>query len=177
MVSKFNYLIKMYYYALVAIPILLGCRWITGSDTRIGKYYRYKSRKWKELKTMVSGQYSSTYDIYRVSWQMILQATYQDILSFFDNRLEKKSKKMYELTYMVEGQMYKMPIKVRRGPSKIFSAEDEHGNCILLKLKQYRSPAGTIINPLVTPKYLGYEKIILNMTKTFSGDEPITIND
>jgi len=29
----------------------------------------------------------------------------------------------------------------------------------------------------VTPKYLGYEKIILNMTKTFSGDEPITIND
>ncbi|GAI06421.1 unnamed protein product [marine sediment metagenome] len=95
----------MYYYALIAIPVLLGCRWITGSDTRIGKYYRYKNRKWNELKTMVSGQYSSTFDIYRVSWQMILQAVYQDMLSFFDNRLEKKGNKLYEVTYMVEGQV------------------------------------------------------------------------
>lgn len=164
----------MYYYALIAIPVLLGCRWITGSDTRIGKYYRYKNRKWNELKTMVSGQYSSTFDIYRVSWQMILQAIYQDMLSFFDNRLEKKGNKLYELTYMVEGQMYKMPIKVRRGPGKIFAAEDENGNCILLSLKQYCSPSGNIINSLVTPKYLGYEKVVLNLDKTFVGDEPIT---
>ena len=177
MVSKFNYIIKMYYFALITIPILAGCRWVTQSDTRVGKYYRYKSRKWDELKTMVSGQYSSTYDIYRVSWQMILQATYQDILSFFDNRLEKKNKKLYELTYIVEGQIYKMPIKVRRGPSKISSAEDENGNCILLSLKQYCSPTGEIINLLVTPKYLGCEKVTVNMDKTFTADEPIVLNE
>ena len=52
--------------------------------------------------------------------------------------------------------------------------DDENGNCILLSLKQYCSPSGNIINSLVTPKYLGYEKVVLNLDKTFVGDEPIT---
>ena len=74
------------YYLLLIIPVLFGAKVLSESDTRIGNYYRFKRRKWKELKEMVSSQYTSTFDIYRVSYQMLLQAMYQDVLSYFDNR-------------------------------------------------------------------------------------------
>ena len=96
------------YYLLLIIPVLFGAKVLSESDTRIGNYYRFKRRKWKELKEMVSSQYTSTFDIYRVSYQMLLQAMYQDVLSYFDNRVIQKSKKVYEITYYIEGQKRKI---------------------------------------------------------------------
>ena len=167
------------YYLLLIIPVLFGGKLVLESDNRIGNYYRFKRRKWKELKEMVSSQYTSTFDIYRVSYQMLLQAMYQDVLSYFDNRVVQKSKKVYEITYYIEGQKFKLPIKVRRGPSKIIDANNENQECILLELKEYLSPNGTLNNPLVTPKYLGYQKIIvteMDGDKTFEENEPVIIN-
>ena len=128
---------------------------------------------------MVSSQYTSTFDIYSVSYQMLLQAMYQDVLSYFDNRVIQKSKKVYEVTYYIEGQKYKLPIKVRRGPSKIIDASNENQECILLELKEYSSPNGSLNNSLVTPKYLGYQKVIIttmNGDKTFEENEPVILN-
>jgi len=167
------------YYLLLLLPVLFGAKVLSESDTRIGNYYRFKRRKWKELKEMVSSQYTSTFDIYRVSYQMLLQAMYQDVLSYFDNRVIQKSKKVYEITYYIEGQKFKLPIKVKRGPSKIIDANNENQECILLELKEYLSPNGTLNNPLVTPRYLGYQKIIvteMDGDKTFEENEPVIIN-
>ena len=164
---------------MLLLPVLFGAKVLSESDTRIGNYYRFKRRKWKELKEMVSSQYTSTFDIYRVSYQMLLQAMYQDVLSYFDNRVIQKSKKVYEITYYIEGQKFKLPIKVRRGPSKIIDANNENQECILLELKEYLSPNGTLNNPLVTPRYLGYQKIIvteMDGDKTFEENEPVIIN-
>ena len=166
-------------YWWLCFPTLIIFKLVARSDTRLGKYYRYKRRKWKELKEMVSSQYSSTVDIYRVSWQMILQALYQDVLNLFDNRVTKKSKKVYEIKYFVEGQVYLMPLKVKRGPSKLVEARDQADNCVLLRLKQYCLPDGTLNNSLVTPEYLGLEKVIitdnLGDEKTFLEQTPIII--
>ena len=167
------------YYLLLIIPVLFGGKLVLESDNRIGNYYRFKRRKWKELKEMVSSQYTSTFDIYRVSYQMLLQAMYQDVLSYFDNRVVQKSKKVYEITYYIEGQKFKLPIKVRRGPSKIIDANNENQECILLELKEYLSPNGTLNNSLVTPKYLGYQKIIVTQIDgdiTFEENDPVVIN-
>ena len=127
----------MYLYLLMTSTVLGGLYYITISDTKAGKYYRKKRRKWKDLKKMVSSQYDSTFDIYRISYKMLLQALYADILSLFDNRVEKKSNKLYELTYYIEGQLFKMPLKVKRGPSNILSATNEANKCVLLDIKQY----------------------------------------
>lgn len=166
----------MYLYYLLASTLLGGVYYITISDTKAGKYYRKKRRKWKELKKMVSSQYDSTFDIYRVSYKMLLQALYADILKLFDNRVEKKSNKMYELTYYIEGQMFKMPIKVKRGPSAILSATNENDKCVLLDIKHYATPDGKFNNALLTPNYLGYKKIkveTLEADYEFEEDQPI----
>lgn len=167
------------YYLLLILPVLFGTKVLSESDTRIGNYYQFKKQKWKELKEMVSSQYTSTFDIYRVSYQMLLKAMYQDVLSYFDNRVVQKNKKVYEITYYIEGQKYKLPIKVRRGPSKIMDANNENQECILLELKEYLSPNGSLDNSLVTPKYLGYQKVIITTMggdKTFEENETIIIN-
>ena len=68
---------------------------------------------------------------------------------------------------------------MRRGPSKIIDANNENQECILLELKEYLSPNGTLNNPLVTPKYLGYQKIIvteMDGDKTFEENDPVIIN-
>ena len=74
---------------------------------------------------------------------------------------------------------YKLPIKVRRGPSKIMDANNENQECILLELKEYLSPDGSLDNSLVTPKYLGYQKVIITTIdgdKTFEENDPVEIN-
>jgi hypothetical protein len=153
---------------------------ITKSNTSLGKFYRYKYKKWKELKHMVSSQYTSTFDIYYISYKMLLQATYNDILTKFDNRLKKKSNKIYELTYYIEGTKYLLPLSVKRGPLKFIDATNEKNESIFLILKQYLLPNGTLNNKIITPNYLGYKSVIIDYidgrTIEFKGSESILIN-
>jgi hypothetical protein len=166
----------MYLYYLATSAIVGGFYYMTISDTKTGKYYRKKRRKWKDLKKMVSSQYESPFDIYRISCKMLLQALYADIIEVFDNRVEKKSNKIYELTYYIEGQMFKMPLKVKRGPSNILSATNEKDKCVLLNIKQYSTPDGKFNNECLTPKYLGCDEINIETMEdeyTFKEDQPI----
>ena len=168
----------MYLYYFLASTLMSGVYYITISDTRAGKYYRKKNRKWKDLKKMVSSRYDSKFDIYRVSFKMLLQALYADILKLFDNRVTHKNNKIYELTYYIEGQMFKMPLQVKRGPSKILSATNEKDECILLDIKLYAKPYGNFNNSLLTPKYLGYKKIKIETMETdytFEEDQSIML--
>jgi hypothetical protein len=172
------YKIKMYYSLLLLLPVYLAFYKLTRSDTRIGAYYRIKNRKWKNLKNMVSSQYDSTYDIYRVSLKTLYTSIYDDIIAYFNNRVVKKGRKTYEVTYYIENQRYRLPLKVRRGPSKFIDAQNENGVSIIIVLKEYCSPDGSLNNKLLTPRYLGYSKIIietLNGKLTFDEDEPIII--
>ena len=168
----------MYYSLLLLLPVYLAFYKLTCSDTRIGAYYRVKNRKWKKLKTMVASQYDSTYDIYRVSLKTVYTSIYNSILSYFDNRVAKKGRKTYEVTYYIENQRYRLPIKVRRGPSKFLDARNQDDVSIVLDLKEYCSPDGSMNNKLLTPRYLGYSKIIietLNGKLTFEENDPIII--
>lgn len=168
----------MYYSLLLLLPVYLTFYKLTLSDTRIGAYYRLKNGKWKTLKNMVGSQYDSTYDIYRVSLKTLCSSIYDDIISYFNNRVVKKGRRTYEVTYYIENQRYRLPIKVRRGPSKFIDAINEEGASIVLDLKEYCSPDGSMHNKLLTPRYLGHSKIIietLDNKLTFNEDDPIII--
>ena len=172
------YKIKMYYSLLLLLPVYLAFYKLIRSDTRIGAYYRIKNRKWKNLKNMVSSQYDSTYDIYRVSLKTLYTSIYDDIIAYFNNRVVKKGRKTYEVTYYIENQRYRLPLKVRRGPSKFLDARNENGVSIVLNLKEYCSPDGSMNNKLLTPRYMGHSKIIIETLDgklTFDEDEPIII--
>jgi len=172
------YKIKMYYSLLLLLPVYLAFYKLTRSDTSIGAYYRVKNRKWKNLKNMVSSQYDSTYDIYRVSLKTLYTSIYDDIISYFNNRVVKKGRKTYEVTYYIENQRYRLPIKVRRGPSKFIDARNENGVSIVLDLKEYCSPDGSMNNKLLTPRYMGHSKIIvetLDGKLIFEENDPIII--
>ncbi len=150
----------------------------TEKGKRVRTWVQYKHGKWKDLIKMVSSRHSGLM-IYVVSLKMLGQATYADFLSLFDNRVKQLGPKLYEVKYYIEGNMYKFPVKVRRGPSNLISVNDENNNDLFIVLGEYMGPHGVLKNPIVTPKFLGCESVTIETledTKVFTGDQMIEIS-
>lgn len=165
---------------VTAVIMLATTAGLYGTDKgrRLRGWVKYKHGKWKDLIQMVSSRHSGVM-IYVISIKMLCQAGYADFISLFDNRVKKIGDKLYEVSYYVEGNMYRFPVKVRRGPSNVVDIQDNEGNDLFLRLGEYMGPNGILSNPLVTPNFLGCDSIIVETfedSKTFSGDEMIEIS-
>ena len=139
--------------------ILIPCSYLKVDHfRRMYEYAKYKRKKFRELIDLVQTKYDSRFDIYRVSFTMLAQAFYQDILNYFDNRVVKKAKNTYEIRYQIEGKNFKQVVKFKRGPSKIHDVLNQDGKSILTEFRQFVTPGDKICSELITPNYLGYKK-------------------
>ena len=149
----------------------------TERGRRTQEWFKYKYGKWLDLLHMVRTRHSGSM-VYLISIKMLSQAAYADFLSVFDNRIRKIGKRSYEIQYYIEGKLYRLPVKVDRGPSKILTAVNNKEECVFLQIEEYISPDGSLNNMLVTPKFLGHESITISTfadDKTFLENEPILI--
>lgn len=129
-----------------------------------------KYEKWKSLKDLVSTQHKSRMIINLISFSMVLKSFYLSFIQYMNNSIIKVGKNKYELTYIINGKMYKILVKPARGPVPILCVTDKNNNDITEKIIPYLGPNNDWHNEKYYPDFFNEEVLTFEL---LNGDKKI----
>ena len=136
--------------------------------------------KWRDLNSLVSTRNKNIIKVLYISFTMILQAIYLSLLQYMNSTIRKISKNKYEISYIVNGKMYKMLVTPKRGPSPILEIRNEKTEDDLTeKLLPYFGPDYKCHGIDLYPELLGYNGLVFELAdgteKVFIDNEIISL--
>ena len=75
--------------------------------------------RWKKLNRLVSTTEKNSWFIILISLKLILYSLYISFIQKINNNVRKIDRKTYEISYVINGKLYKMISHVQFGPSPI----------------------------------------------------------
>ena len=111
---------------------------------------------------------------------MVMQASYINFLQYMNSTVKKLDKNKFEITYVINGKMFKMITSPPKGPSLILQVSDDNQDDITEIVLPYLGPKNNWHNTEFTPSFFGSNSLSFEIsngdTKTFTGDEVIVIS-
>ena len=136
--------------------------------------------KLKALNALVGSQYSN---IFKILWVMILlicKTLYLHAWQKFNKSIRRIDKNTYEVSYVINGILYRMVVKPKKGPKSIIEAVDENDDDMTHVLISYLGPMENFHGISLSPSFFGKEKITVNLTTgeevSFNSNETIVLN-
>ena len=103
---------------------------------RIIKSYK----DWKQLNNLVSSQYKNVFAICWYSLVMINKALYLSFIQYMNNSVRKLDNKVFEVSYIINGKIYKIWVQPKKGPSLVLQVSDENQEDITDEIIPYLGP-------------------------------------
>ena len=159
-------------YILIAVFVALGI--MVFPNIVIAPYEKYKLYKNKigGLAQIASlnrrdVSFKSKMMVLYTCVMMIIHYMYLSIFQFLNKSIVKLNKNTYELTYMLNGNTYKILIRTNLGPQpKIIQALNELDEDITETISPYFGPIGNFHGLKYKPKDFNIKKLTLNMGDT-----------
>ena len=149
------------------------------NKNNISNYITKKYNKWLSLNNLVSSRYKSNFMIKIISLEMIFKSLYLSFIQYMNNSLIKIDKNSYELSYIVNGKLYKMIIKPKRGPIPILCVTNENNIDITDNILHYLGPNNDWHGKTYCPEFFKQHMLNIELLdgtkKTFNHDETIII--
>ena len=166
--------------SVIALVIsLINILYITSVHKTILHTVKLKYRKIKSLKELVQSQHKNILMILWVSLCIICKTFYISICQYLNRSIRRIDKNTYEISYTINGILYKMIVKPKKGPKCIIEAVDENDNDMTHLLLSYIGPMENFHGVKITPKFFNKEKIIFSLSdgneRSFHVDEELFI--
>lgn len=129
-----------------------------------------KWNRFKKLNRMVSTNYKGFFKILFISLCIIIKAVWVNIIQYMNNTLIKIDKNTYIVTYVINGNIYKMKVKPKRGPSRVLMVTDENNDDISDSIMPYIGPEQDFHNKIYNSVFFNKKEIVFQMS---NGDEKI----
>lgn len=126
--------------------------------------------RFKALNSLVATHHKNIGLILWFSMCIIVKAMYINLIQYLNKSMRKIDKNHYELSYVVNGNLYKMFIRIRRGPRNIIQALDGDDCDITDMIQEYGGCSEDFHGYPLTPCALGKNSVTLYLS---SGDEKI----
>lgn len=164
----------------VLFLLLLNLCFMTQVHNTVMYNVALKYQKIKSLKSLVASQHKNILKILWVTFCIICQTFYISLCQYFNQSVRRLDKNTYEISYTINGLLYRMVVKPKRGPKCIIEAVDEFDNDITNELLSYLGPMENFHGGNhITPGFFKKAKVILSLTNgkeiTFEGDDIITL--
>lgn len=154
----------MIYYFLFVILFFMFVGFLT-LDTHIiiKNEIVSKYNRWKRLNSLVSTSHKNKLSIIIISLKLIFQAIWVSFLQSTNKTVKKINKNKYELTYVVEGKVYKLIVNVTRGPSPVLQIIDNLNNDVSSEITPFLGPNYNWHNTQFTPDFFGYSSLTFEL--------------
>jgi len=123
-----------------------------------------KYNKWKSVNNMVSTKYKNKMIIIWISMKLILESMYINLLQYLNKSLIKIDKNNYSLTYVINGNLYKHRVRIKRGPRPLLQIIDDNSNDVTEVIIPYLGPEYNWHGNKLTPKVLGYKSLAFELS-------------
>ena len=119
--------------------------------------------RWQSLNDLVATTETDQVRIVKISLQMVIQAWYIAFLQYMNTAVRKIDRKTYEVTYVVDGKMYKMLVKPKRGPAPILQVSDDDENDVTDQILPYMGPQYDWHGHKFTPEFFGHKSLTFEL--------------
>lgn len=126
---------------------------------RVSHHYQ----RWKRLNSLVSVTENNNLRIAWYSAQILFKALYITFLQYMNTTIKRIDAKTYELTYVVNGSLYKMLIVPKRGPKPIIMVYNENEEDVTDEVLTYMGPQYDWHHSKISPKFFGYQSLTFEL--------------
>lgn len=99
-----------------------------------------KISRWKKLNSLVSTTENNRLMIAIISFKLIFKTIYVVLIQYMNNSVKRIDNKTYELTYVINGRMYKMIVIPKRGPAPVLLITSELTEDLTNRILPYMGP-------------------------------------
>jgi len=142
-------------------------------------YVHKKYMKWKSLLNLVSTQHNYKIMIYWISFTMVIESFYLSLIQYLNDSIKKLDKNKYEVSYVINGKMYKMIVNPKRGPLPFIMVKNEKNEDVTDIISPYLGPNNDWHTKKYCPDFFKCKKLVfelLNGEKViFSDNDTIII--
>ena len=114
-----------------------------------------------------------------ISLRIICEMLYISLCQRLNKSVKRIGKNQYEISYSIQGKVYKIRSKILRGPSQILQIIDENSDDITHQIVPYIGPNYDFHKSVYTPSDFSKKQLIFNLssgqTKIFNESENISI--
>jgi hypothetical protein len=139
-----------------------------------------KYHQFREVNHLVSSRYKSLATIIWVSCSMIAKMYWMNIVQWANTVVEHIDSKNVIISYVVHGKLYKMHVKMRRGPTQVLLVTDQNGDDVTDEVLPFFGPAQDWHGRSYTPSF--WTRNLLNFemasgeAKMFKENEKIDLS-
>lgn len=155
-----------FYYLLFTLLFFTITGYLFSLDTHliIKNEIVSKYNRWKRLNSLVSTSQKNKFTIIIVSLKLIFQAIWLSFLQSINKTVKKINKNKYELSYIIEGKLYKLIVNVKRGPSPVLQIIDHLNNDVSSDILPFLGPNYNWHNIQFTPDFFGYKSLTFEIS-------------
>jgi hypothetical protein len=135
-----------------------------------------KYTRFRQLNALVNTRHQNPVSVFFVSIGMIIKMYWMNFVQWSDNSLEKIDKKTVVISYVINGKLHKILVRVKKGPENIVLVLDETGTDVSDLIIPY---IGHNDGWNLAPKFWKKQKLTFQLstgeTKIFNSDDVISI--
>ena len=171
----------MYFYILLPITALfLNVLYRSQAHLIIKNVAVIKYNKWKRLNTLVSSTENNNIRIAFISFKMVLRAFYIGFIQYMNNSVRQIDNKTYELTYVINGKIYKMIVTPKKGPAPILQISNDLENDVTDHVLPYMGPQYDWHGSRFNPEFFTYRSLTFELADgtehTYEGNNDVDYN-
>ncbi len=153
---------KMLQYILpILVPMCVWFGMIDGPSILAEKY-----AKWLKLNKLVATQNkNSPWKTAWISGCMIAETMWTSSLQLVNNTVRKIGRTDVEVSYVVDGKMYKMVTSPVRGPCPIVSIVSEKGENVTERILPYYGPRRDWHHRHYSPQFFGHKQLVFTLAE------------
>lgn len=144
------------------------------------RYRRFKSLNKLISNTPQSKNRSKTL-VFIISTKMLAQALYLSLIQYMNNSVRKLDKNTYEVSYVINGRIYKMITRPTRGPTPILQVSNEQNEDVTYQVLPYMGPQYDWHNNKLAPEFFGYQTLTFELADgtehTYDKDRELNWDD
>ena len=123
-----------------------------------------KFKKFKKLNSLVATSETENFKIIYVSLKLIAKASYISFIQYMNNSVTPiQGGKSYEITYVINGKMYKLIVTPTRGPAPIMQISNDNGEDVTDIVLPYMGPQYDWHYREFAPKFFGYKSLTFEL--------------
>jgi hypothetical protein len=128
-------------------------------ETIVNKYTR-----WRTLNQIVSTTERNNLRIAWVSFKIVMYTLYIAFLQYANKSVRKIDRKNYELTYVINGRLYKMIITPKLGPSPVLQISNDMEIDVTDHILPYMGPNYDWNGHKFSPQFFGYKSLTFELS-------------
>ena len=154
----------MFPYILLTIGILfLSFLYRIEAHLVLGDAAVTKYRRWRSLNQLVSTTEKNNVRIVWISFKMVMHTLYIAFLQYTNSSVRKLDRKTYELTYVINGKMYKMIVIPKRGPAPVLQISNNEEIDVTDQVLPYMGPRYDWHGTRLAPQFFGHQSLTFEL--------------